>query len=62
MIIIAFEFECIIELLPKTEAKKTTNKGWSKRPGFALGNLHPLYATHDGLLQAKILTPMPLHD
>ena len=53
-----FEFECIIELLPKTEAKKLTNKGRPKRPGFALGISHPLYATHDGFIRAKMLTPM----
>jgi len=53
-----FEYECIVEVLPKTDAKKPTNKGRPKRPGFTLGNMHPLYKTHDGFIRAKMLTPM----
>ncbi len=55
------EFECIVELVEKRniEGKEcNNNKGRPKRFGFDLGENHPLYRTHQGVIRCKMLTPI----
>ena len=48
------EFECIVELLPKKGEQQ--NRGRRQRTGFNLGDKHPLFASHQGFLRAKMRT------
>jgi hypothetical protein len=52
------EFECIVQLQPKTSSNMNCNKnrGRKPRPGFELGSDHLLYAV--GVIRTKMCTPM----
>jgi hypothetical protein len=52
------EFECIVQLQPKTSSNMNCNKnrGRKPRPGFELGSDHLLYAV--GVIRMKMCTPM----
>jgi hypothetical protein len=55
------EFECIVALKEKKDdyvllgGKKV---GRSKREGFDLGEKHPLYDSHEGVIRCKMLNPI----